>query len=125
MKKLINEFDPEYPDQPVRYVDYEEAIENAADARLCIGAINNNLIKDSFIDGAKSLEAKEYWLNQFKQNNDLYIAMMLKAMYSEDEVKTLILANTNIYLDYIQALLEGKRIERPNLVKWLEEVLKK
>jgi hypothetical protein len=77
--------------------------------------------ESSFSAGALSLEAREYWLNQFKQNNDLYIALMLKQLYTEEEVFSLLIANTNILLDYINDKLEGKSAEKPNLVEWFKK----
>lgn len=44
-----------------------------------------------FMVGAKSPAAKEYWLEQFRQNNELYIALKLKGIYSEEEVKKILL----------------------------------
>jgi len=81
--------------------------------------------ENAFIAGANSDAAREYWRLQFKQNNDLYLALKLKGMYSTDEVKSLIFENTNVYLDYIQAKLQGKSVEKPDLAKWLINVLTK
>lgn len=74
---------------------------------------------------AKSETVKEYWIEQFKQNNKLFIALKLMGMYSEDEVKSLLIQNTNIYLDYIKGILEGKNVEKPDLLKWFDEIKKK
>lgn len=133
MKKLINEFDPEYPDQPVRCVEASNTIEestkkieeSAKKYALREGFHDELYIEENaFIAGAKSLEAKAYWLYQFKQNNDLYIALKLKELYSENEVLSLLIQSTNIYLDFISAALEGEKVEKPDLFKWFEEIKK-
>lgn len=87
--------------------------------------INKFPINTDFVAGALSDAAKEYWQEQFRQNNDLYIALKLKGMYTEEEVWKLLMENSIILLDSIQAKLERKPSEKPDLLKWFENVKKK
>lgn len=53
----------------------------------------------------KSDMAKEYWKEQFRQNNELYIALKLKGMYSEEEVEILTLKAMRDVLKFINGKL--------------------
>ena len=59
MKTLINEFDQEYPDQPVRYVDLEKQMEEHGSSYDDIYG-TKSVATDSFESGTKSQAAKEF-----------------------------------------------------------------
>jgi len=68
--------------------DLNLKIEEAAEDKLQVGAINNHLIKEAFIEGAKSEAAKEYWLEQFKLNG----------LYNDEDMKDAF-KNGELYAD--------------------------
>lgn len=50
----------------------------------------DGIMQKAFYVGANSHEAKEYWKNQFQQNNDLYLTLKLKEMFTKEDVNKIV-----------------------------------
>jgi hypothetical protein len=89
----------------------KETLEEAAKIHLNSGKIPNDY--QSFIQGAKSDAAKEYWFEKFQQEQD-------KKMYSEEEVK-------NIVEQTIEKFYKHRYVETKSEMKelWFEQFKKK
>ena len=125
MKKLNNELDQESPDQPIRYVDVDEFLTQAAieECNRCNKVLKEEPLTSDiewnepdfsvgYKHGVKSDIAKEYWQEQFMQNNETY---------TENEVFNLLIKSANVYVNYIKALIMREPAEKPNIIKWFEE----
>ena len=87
----------------------QETLEEAAKIHLNSGKIPNDY--QSFIQGAKSDAAKEFWFEKFQQEQD-------KNKYSEDEV----LEQLNILMSLPSSTLDKFTDDNGNItMKWFEQ----